>query len=336
MSPTCLFIACDHGYGHTRRVCLLADRLAAYNWQVTVFANIRAVNIFKSMKPLHPAIMWHHFETDTRVKNFHNRNISDWVKALPDVSGYDLVVSDNLPEILMVRPDAVLCGSFLWHLSLSEIHPAVFALHRDLLTAHNPHMISQTLFVSDALESIVTLHKTGLCCIWPPEDRKIAKNSVLIACGKSGALYDDCRQFVGELSTRANLLPFEKVWVEPSLLPLSPPSWMFPADFSKDMYASICSAIIRPGVGSATDAIWAGARIYAVFESGNDEMKHNAYAIERNGLGEVCGSFQAALDAMMKCAADDQIRRSHKLALSKVSMNGVEESAELLQTIIAT
>ena len=52
------------------------------------------------------------FATQTNIKTYERDTINDWLQNLPSLDGFDIVVSDNLIEVLEIRPDAWLSGTF--------------------------------------------------------------------------------------------------------------------------------------------------------------------------------------------------------------------------------
>ena len=55
------------------------------------------------------------FDTETNIDRWLYGEKFDWHKRIPSLENFDIVVSDNLIEVLEVRDDAWLSGSFFWH-----------------------------------------------------------------------------------------------------------------------------------------------------------------------------------------------------------------------------
>lgn len=212
---------------------------------------------------------------------------TNWLKDLPNLDAYPIVVSDNLPEILVVRKDAWLSGSFLWHLDLPYIDDSYKVQCEELLSKYQPLHLAADFFVSDELRSksqIVPLGLIGdLGLAKPKPDFKTG--ALLISGGRNSILKSQLTTFVKQLIDASTKPNFTKVWVDSSLLPESYPDWVEAAPFNEEMYQSLSVAIIRPGVGTVTDCLRNQVFMVAVAEDSNLEMKTNIHALESNVKG---------------------------------------------------
>ena len=113
-------IACSNGMGHVRRMLALAKSLNELGACPVLLAPKekcdRLIALNNSFKP---KII--NFQSTTKNKDWLSGKADNWAQALPDLSDYDSVVSDNLLEILRIREDAWLSGSFIWQYALSGI-----------------------------------------------------------------------------------------------------------------------------------------------------------------------------------------------------------------------
>ncbi len=139
-------IACSNGLGHFRRIFILAKVLANKKVKVTIFAPLRYILVFNKSNCTSTSITMVDFDTQTSAINWTNGNEQNWYKLLPDLSEFDIVVSDNLIEILKVRHDAWLLGSFFWHESIYRLPKKLIKESRELLLEYKPRMISKCSF----------------------------------------------------------------------------------------------------------------------------------------------------------------------------------------------
>ena len=280
-------VACDNGLGHVRRVVAVAGELDRRGAEVTVLARSEQAARF--------AWRAHHFETRTSSDALRRgcRETCQWQERLPALGRFDLVVSDNLPEILDHREDALLMGSFLWHLVVEGAAPEYVDAACRYFECRRPIMLGSGLFATAELKELTRFVDVGLFS-WEPLPRR-EKKDLLLACGRSGSCESETVEAVRSLVARGPG-PFERVHVEPRALPDTPPNWMIAADFTPEMYARLAAAVIRPGVGTVMDAIHARCPVYCFYETGNLEMTHNARRIADNGFGLDAGSVDRALD----------------------------------------
>lgn len=318
------FIACDNGLGHVRRVVTVANELAGQGARVTVLARTDQAGRFGW-----PA---QHFETGTSVEALRrgDKNACLWHERLPDLDGYDVVVSDNLPEVLLVREDAVLMGSFLWHLVVEGADAAYLEASQQLVSSRRPAMIGAGLFASPELKAITRYRDVGL--FRTAEIPRGDKTDLLVACGRSGSGEEEAAAGV-QLLMAMGPGPFQAVHVEPRLLGDSHPPWMRPADFSTWMYSRVAAAIIRPGVGTVTEALQAGCDIYCFYERGNGEMAFNASQIASHGFGFDCGGIDAALQQALNRGTE---RRLSLEAPRRLRFDGAQRAARHLLAHAAT
>ena len=126
--------------------------------------------------------------------------------------------------------------------------------------------------------------------------------------------------------------PFPTVWVEPRLLPPHAPTWMRPGTFDEAQLVRLSAAVCRAGVGTLTDCLWAGARVFGVWEAGNAEIAFNAHSFEQRGFGETARTLCEAYDAACEFARDPTRRAAHDASVLAVDFDGVRETVELLQS----
>jgi hypothetical protein len=324
-------IACSNGLGHVRRIFLLAKALTNKQLKVTIFAPLSDASIFNK-SDCFSNIKMVDFDTQTSAINWINGSAKNWYKLLPDLSEFDVVVSDNLIEILKVRHDAWLSGSFFWHESIDKLPEKFKKESRDLLLKHRPRMISSVLFSSEKLKKYTQLHEVGIFS--DPDvnvylSKEHSKNDALIACGKGGDVMGRTQDFINKLSKEKKVI-FDTVWVEPSLLPKDSPYWMKKATFTKKMYQSLVVSIIRPGVGTITDSLLSQSKVFMYYESDNLEMRENALSIDTLGLGINSMSISDAWDNALAYMCNPDLQGKFAKKVRKININGAKESAEIL------
>ena len=325
-------IACDHGYGHIRRALLIAVKLAALKWQVYLLAPEEAVKSLKRVNKLSSNLKIIDFKAGIEAKRVKKGEASGWIKRLPSLDEFDVVLSDNLVEILEVREDAILSGSFLWHRVLEGIDQNYYQSMEELLEIHRPRLIASELFATDSLTRYTRFYPVGLYAADPVPQWRNQGDNLLISCGMSQEAETEYRLFLDHLAFEQKPA-FETVWVEPRLLPKEAPIWMQAATYNADMYKGLKAAICRPGVGTLTDCLWGGAHLFCYHENGNKEMMQNANAIYKAGVGESFLVISEAYKAAFYYYKDTKKQGYHLESLRKISFEGVNETAEILKNI---
>ena len=117
---TAALIACNNGYGHLRRLLIIYESLRKTNICPTIFAPIYKVkHLSKILKIKHVKKI--NFYSNTNLKNFSQNKFPIFNYKIPSLENFDYVISDNLIEILNLRPDAIISGSFLFHENIEKI-----------------------------------------------------------------------------------------------------------------------------------------------------------------------------------------------------------------------
>ena len=329
MTKKVALIACSNGLGHVRRLIILSQALIEHGAKPTLFAPLNAVTkLTKSMGVKAPEV--YDFDSHTTVDDWLEERAFSWYKYLPDLSDYDQVVSDNLVEILLIRPDAWLLGSFLWHETLYNFNTNQRLNLRKFLSSYRPKMISSMFFSAAYLAEYTRLFEVGLFSIkTQTRVHPVKDKNMLIACGKGGNVNNQAKQFV-KLLTKKKDIPFDNVYIDPDIIPNDPPIWIIPATFTREMYDSVCVAIVRPGVGTITDALSTGSRIFTFFEKGNSEMQENAKIINYFGVGYGSSEIEEAWKHACDYCKNNSMQKNHERNIGKLDFNGAEESVQLL------
>ena len=321
-------IACTNGYGHIKRLLILSQALKQCGANPILFAPLLTAKILSEKEGiLTPEIV--DFDTLTNKKNWLNGTAIDWIKSAPSFSDFDIVISDNLIEILHIRPDAWLSGSFFWYEDLDNLSNELKKKSLDLLTKFKPKMISSKLFTSHEIKNRTELYEVGLYTQGNLVFNKKNKNDALISCGMGGSIKNQIREFVKLLSIKEKN-KFKRVWVEPDIIPSNPPEWMVPATFNHEMYQNILVAIIRPGVGTITNSLSVGARIFPFYEYENKEMEFNASRIHSFGFADNTSLINDAWNKAELYRINKHLQKEHFKSLKNLDFEGAEQAANII------
>ena len=105
---------------------------------------------------------------------------------------------------------------------------------------------------------------------------------------------------------------------------------MLKADFTEEMYKRISCAIIRPGIGTITDALYNRVKIFCIFESNNFEMKSNFEKLFFAGLVNNCRSFDEIIRSIMNYIEDKIKIQEYLDQIKKIDFDGAHQSAQIL------
>tara|TARA_B100001250_G_scaffold414561_1_gene453892 strand:+ start:1440 stop:2417 length:978 start_codon:yes stop_codon:yes gene_type:complete len=275
-------IACSNGYGHTRRILCISSAFREIGYNTVIFAEIEKVKkLCKIMGISCPTTI--DFNTQTDLKFQLHKKIPNWINRIKNLDNFDYVISDNLLEILELRKDSLISGSFLWHKSLSNFPENKKKYYQRLIEKYNPKIFSSSFFTSDYLKEYKNLYEVGLFALG--EKRKGIKKNILISAGKGGNVNQLTKSFILKVSKNPKPNFINKLYIEPNTYKKDMPKWIQPAKYTDKMYSSLSSAIIRPGAGTITDCIINNVRMFCFYEEGNFEMKSNSIKIQNSNLG---------------------------------------------------
>ncbi|MBU0587302.1 MAG: hypothetical protein KJ852_01925 [Gammaproteobacteria bacterium] len=270
------------------------------------------------------------FESRTTRADWLATDVRCWTEDLPALDEFDEVVSDNLIEILSLRPQAWLSGSFFWHQILPDFPLAKAARAEELLARYRPLMISTGLFAAPYLAAKTRLSTVGMYALGPRLRGGYGRD-LLVSCGRGGEAEATTRELLQQLTSGARP-GHATVWVESALYRSDMPEWMQPASFTPAMYGRLLAAVIRPGIGTVTDALLAGARLFMFHESENLEMVDNAQRLVAAGLGEACASAGQAWRAAMDYMTSQKAQERHEASIRKLDCDGAAQAARLILT----
>lgn len=286
MMRLCVVVAAN-GLGHFRRAVRLLhgllDRarssvqvtLVAEAWQRQAVAGwTLAESLWRRGVALASGVMAPGVGWSRDAATFDDGRLMSWeqrLAALPAFREASHVWSDNLAGVLGSRKDALLSGSFLWSDVLEALQtPAVarFVEHeRSLLAACRPPMLGVEPLAMAGVRSRTNAVLVPWMCEWQRVDAP--RTAVGVLGGRTGAASDRLAVAARSLEGR----------------------WQVVGDdgLSHDAtgYAGLAAAIVRPGAGSITDCVASAVPMLLLDDPDNPELRHNARAVERLGLGRV-------------------------------------------------
>jgi hypothetical protein len=315
-------IVCNSGLGHVRRVLGILKRLQGTEFQFDVFADQGKLKAYPEAKSF-KNVAFYHVSGD--VLSYEH----DFVSRYPSAFNRAAVVwSDNLSFPLKYHPNLVLTGSFLWSDVLDV--PG----EEDLLTRLKPRMIGNEYFATPRLKRLTSFVPVGMYR-YGTVDNLVEKSGILLSCGQTNQAKAFFKMQIPTLRKAISALPPEiELHVEPDyFLELNINSGVKLADFSEGMFNRIAAAVIRPGMGTVSDVLASGGRIFSFYEQGNFELEHNADVIERLGVGKYYKDLgQGLLDAV-SFLNDSKARQEHQAAVAKMDFSGLDQTVEKLKEI---
>jgi hypothetical protein len=346
-------IPCDNGLGHLRRCYLLGLKFANNNHNVTILAPVSKFKLFQNL-----------FGVNKNLKNINfsaggqkaesakwSAPMTNWINQLPDLRKYHLVISDNLPEILVIRPDAVLSGHFFWHDIYPNIHSYYGELCNDLIEKYKPMVVGTYLFSSKAVKNCKNYKPTGIYISGETDFDQRGKDSILISGGSTSIIRDKLiKTFEDIVSDQrfsrynlyidhqllANSKITSKISLSGSAINANDNAYrnshnIFIAEYNEFMYKKIDIALCRPGIGTISDLLQYGCYPICFNEFENKEMQDNISCLKSFGLGSSLDIFSSN-DTLLKCITSiSDNKNSFLKQLSNQNFNGADITYNLLE-----
>ncbi len=312
-------IACSNGLGHSRRIVAISSFLIKNGFRGTIDLYISNVaeNAFKNwteyefLKSSNSAKFINFFYPNSQNDKFENLEDKNWDNInLPDLRSYDLVWSDNILQILEVRPDAVLTGSFFWHEVFSKNSKNSLRIkkfienQKHILKKYYPKMAGNEYFVTNEVKNNTKFVPVGL---YRYNLNFVQKNKkgIILSCGLGGEELNLTKEVVIKIIDN-NLIPPDFLYVEKRILPKKYPRWIKPADFTEKMFHDSVAACIRPGLGTVSDCLINNLRLFTFSKPNSFEMSHNGNVIEEMDLGDYCNDPYISYKNALKYSNDEQ------------------------------
>lgn len=319
-------IACSNGYGHTRRLLSIQYALKQRKIKSIIFAK---KNIILYLCKIYNLKNPHYFDFDnnTDVTSLINGKAFNWEKKLPSLDKFKIVLSDNLPDILKIRSDAILSGSFLWHKTLKKINSKIFKKHQSLLLNYKPIMIASNLFSPKYIDEFAKLEKVGLYTFNNTKvyKKKIKENNLLISFGSSGNNKYFNRVLNNLMKNKEFIKTFGRIYIDPKFFSKNFTKNCYQATYDSKMYNSIKTAIIRPGIGTITELIQRNIKILTVYEPNNIEMHNNSKILIKYKLAI---RFKQNQNISKLLSKFDFIKKNNR---KKLRFTGASETAKILE-----
>ncbi len=283
----------DNGLGHMRRSIALAIKLKKYGYGVEIFGNKKAYKkITKSLNSENSIFKFKEYKFFYDLNYFLDGSPEKFliIKRLPNLDNYDVVISDNIVEVLKKRKDSILIAQFFWHEILPNISKEYKKKCRELIKDTKPIIFGDKYFsmkyIKDNMNYIPTgLHELNLRREEVAFNKNCVKKNLLISGGNTLYAKNLFSGYVDSIIKKP-IPDIDIVFLDKNIMPKKYPEWIQKANFNKTMYQSLIACICRPGIGTLTENIYYGVRIFTLYEKNNLEMINNDFALEKLDLGE--------------------------------------------------
>ncbi len=327
MNKDVALIACSNGLGHIRRLLTIAYHFSSYGLDCVLYAQSKKCKkILKENKIKNLEII--DFDTNTTILDMKNGFNFAWLEKIKNIEKYKYVISDNLIEVLKLRPDSWITGSFFWHLAIDDLPLKTVEIFNEIVKKFPPNLICSKLFMPPYYYNFKNLKKVGLYSFKKEKKNKfLKKKGLLISCGHGGFLKNKFLKFISTIKASEHVT---KIWVEPSLYNRKMPKYIMPATYDSLMYNQVSVAIIRPGIGTITECLQHAIKIFSVIEPGNNEIEFNSKVLSDNNLGYNFSSLNSAFDKVDRFLSNKMEQDLFNQSLNLLDFDGAQQTVEFI------
>ena len=314
MSNTIAVICSWNGLGHTRRQFLLCCELACKGFDVTLFTSQNAALYIDSLpttSKLKINVISYTSQHSISRFDLSSTYFLNWLDSLPPLDPFDVVITDNHPEVLLLRKDAVINAQFFWHEVYADICSYKYRQTcTDLISNLMPTIYGSSLFSMTSIQNIpsfVPTYEFGPVILDRCQKPSDSRPNLLISIGNTDTASSSIDYILNHLLMTSLYAHFGCIYVEPRFFDDSWPSIFKPADYSGEMYRSLDFAIIRPGLGTILECLSNSVIIAPLCFNDNLEIFHNAKCIH-NKFGfwpDMSLEFDKQLDSIFSFFLDD-------------------------------
>lgn len=276
-------VASDNGVGHIKRTILLCNKLSTLykNCKFTLFANHLKIKKLTKEVQLNQSIKFKNFSPNIEKLLKLNNPYYKILKSLPNLQHYNLIISDNIPEVLLKNSNTILFANFLWSDLLGSQKKNYKKKIGELIKSFKPLLIQNYLFGMDLSYLNFKLIKKLDFFEFKITNPKKIQNSILLSVGNTIDQSIDVEKIILLLKSIPKKF---NIYVEPRYYDDSFPSNFHKMEYTKKNISKMDNAIIRPGLGTIYSCFEFNIRIF-VLKSKNKEMKHNRNIILKNKFG---------------------------------------------------
>jgi len=262
MKKTIGFYTCSNGFGHYKRISIIAKYLSN-DYDITIYGtwhqmfNLGGVKNCRHVQQHTHNIRWDKTLSNSKVDFKSYKECLENHKE--DLLRHDYVISDNIVGILEYRPDAILSGSFFW----KDVFFNKFGKNKitdfdnELLDKHNPLILTNKYAETGSIKNYKNKVQFGFGC----KDKKYKEFKIdkILTLKPSLNYLDTYSTFFDKLKLKTT------------------------SDFSvKENIALMC----RPGLGIITHCVENNIPLIALYDKNDStEIIELAKLVEKLGIG---------------------------------------------------
>jgi predicted glycosyltransferase len=193
----------------------------------------------------------------------------------------DHVLSDNLVEVLAIRPDSWLCGSFLWsdvlktYAQESRACAQFVARENALLQSVRPFMLANKYLATPEVRRKTRIVELGWV-IEEPIVNTLSRREIVLVHGGGTRILDSLVKALADLLREHGLRVMTDLENDLDRF-----------DYTEETWARVGLVICRPGIGTVTECVKWRIPMLLIPDAANSEARHVVHTLERSSIASV-------------------------------------------------
>ena len=269
-----LFLPCNNGLGHIRRLSILANKINSPLNKISFFLDSKKKNKFR---------------LNRKIKKIFFLSYKKKINGKLDLNKFTKIISDNEinKEVIFDKKKNIVIANFFWEEIFNKNIKNIKNLKKKKIRVFSNYLFSN-------IKSNINIKKIGFFEKFKPNKKT---DSILISVGSAKSRLLPSFKIKLTKLLKKNLLKKKKIYLDPKLYALNLKKFnVYKADFSEKMYSKISFAIIKPGLGTVEECLKRGIVICPVMEDENKEFDHNTRVLSKTKLGFKFSTLEQILD----------------------------------------
>ena len=152
-------------------------------------------------------------------------------------------------------------------------------------------------------------------------NKNTEKRNLLISGGntlQANKIFTEYVQFILENKPKG----IDLIFLDKKIFPKKCQSWVKEGSFDRKMFESLIGCICRPGIGTITDCIQYGIKIFTLHEKDNLEMLNNSRVLSKLSLGEIISEKSSFITQIEDYCNDQQKYITHIKKCKSINLEG--------------
>ena len=232
---------------------------------------------------------------DVKILDWEQNTIIDaealekYVLKIGRIPNNELIISDNILETLIYHENSIVFANFFHHENSNVTCSKAYRKKLNSIIDKNYKKIFVNKFIKYHPKHKLSQFNTVKFLDFYGEDTNLQSDSVLISVGTTNLVSRHELQTLADI-VRRNKNTNTRIFLDPRILKYMPNYEglrIQHADYTREMYAKIHTAFVRPGLSTIQKLLYYNAQINPLLVGVNEEILSTSQIIENEGWGNI-------------------------------------------------